>query len=95
MRALACPMGMLQNRRRICQASSSGQKQWQIVPADADEDGVFKITVARPGVYILLVHGKAGFNDAFWVSGDLIVKLGTETSIKLSQPQKSCMDSEP
>jgi hypothetical protein len=69
----------------------SEDRTWQVVLADTDEDGVFKIAVARPGVYILLAHGQAGFNDAFWVTDSFTVNLGAETVLKLSIPEKACL----
>jgi hypothetical protein len=66
-------------------------KDRQILQTEADEEGNFKIIVPRPGVYILLANGRAGFNEAFWYSLDVLVKPGTETPIKLGSPEKACV----
>jgi hypothetical protein len=73
---------------------SDKHKEWQVIRADTDEDGVFKIVVDRPGKYILLAHGQAGFNDAFWVSDDFAVKSESEISLKVSNPKEACLVSE-
>ena len=71
--------------------ASDENKDWQIVQTEADENGAFKIAVPRPGVYTLVVHGHAGFNDAFWESGLLTVTPGSVIAVKLSQPEKACL----
>jgi hypothetical protein len=62
----------------------------QVVSADADEEGNFKI-VAPPGNYILLAHGRAGFNDAAWWTS-VGVRSGEVTTLKLAHPAKACLD---
>jgi hypothetical protein len=75
------------------------KKMNQIPMADADEEGNFRITGVRPGVYDVIARGRAGFNDAFWDIGGLdsglqhiTVAAGTEITLKLSSPEKSCLD---
>jgi hypothetical protein len=73
--------------------ASAKHKDWQILTTEADENGMFKITVPHPGEYIILASGRAGFNDAFW-DGDIpgiIVNPGATTTVKLSSPAKSCL----
>jgi hypothetical protein len=65
-------------------------KASQVVFDNADEEGNFKIAVPHPGIYTLLVRGRAGFNEAFW-QDDVKVNSGVETTIKLSAPTKSCL----
>ncbi len=73
------------------QWAGSEHKEWQVVNADADEDGAFRIPLPHSGTYRLIAHGRAGFNDAFWTSDDFFVAAGSESSVKLSQPEKSCL----
>lgn len=61
--------------------------------ADADEDGIFKISDVRPAEYYIFVAGRAGFNKAFW-RGDFDVVSGKETMVKLSTPEKACLVTE-
>jgi hypothetical protein len=61
----------------------------QILYADADEEGVFKIP-AQPGTYTLVASGRAGFNEAFW-EAEVTVEPGTETTVKLPSPKKACL----
>jgi hypothetical protein len=65
-------------------------KTIQAIFADADEEGNFKIA-APPGRYVLVAHGRAGFNDAFWMNGWVTVKFGEETTVKMARPEKSCL----
>jgi hypothetical protein len=62
----------------------------QIVLANADEEGLFKVS-AGPGRYSLLIIGRAGFNDAVWLADEVSLEGGKETTIKLSSPKKSCL----
>jgi len=66
-------------------------KGHQLVSADADEEGNFKMT-APPGSYILLAQGRAGFNDAAWWA-NVAVRSGEVTTVKMATPVKSCLDS--
>ncbi|SPE17998.1 exported hypothetical protein [Candidatus Sulfotelmatomonas gaucii] len=92
--AALCRRGLLVYQNALVDTlkwASSENKDWQIVRADADEDGAFKVAIRRPGVYTLLVRGHAGFNDAFWESGPLTVTPGGEIAVKLSSPEESCL----
>jgi len=62
----------------------------QLLTADADEDGIFRITRVPAGHYTLVARGHAGTNDAFW-SSEITVKSGSAISVKLSAPEKSCL----
>jgi hypothetical protein len=66
-------------------------KARQVLSADADEKGNFKI-VAPPGSYILLTQGRAGFYDAAWWA-NVGVRSGEVLTVKLAKPVKSCLDS--
>ena len=66
-------------------------KQSQILLADADEEGNFNMPVAQPGIYTLLVFGRAGLNEALWELGDVKVAPGLETRLKVFAPKKSCL----
>ena len=70
---------------------TEGNKAHQVVNADADEEGNFKM-VAPQGNYILLAHGRAGFNDAAWWS-NVAVRSGEVSTVKLAKPAKACLDS--
>jgi len=61
----------------------------QILYADADEEGNFKIP-AQPGMYLLFASGRAGFNEAFW-EAEITVEPGTETTVKLASPKEACL----
>jgi hypothetical protein len=69
---------------------TEGNKSHQVVNAEADEEGNFKI-VAPQGSYILLAHGRAGFNDAAWWAS-VGVKSGEVVTVKLPNPAKACLD---
>jgi hypothetical protein len=67
------------------------RKADQIVFADADEEGNFKISVTPAGIYTLVARGRAGFNEALWQGGQITIDSGMETTVKLSAPEKSCL----
>lgn len=67
------------------------KKEWQVLLADADEEGKFRITVPRAGGYVLLVRGQAGFNQAAWEEVNVSVKPGVETALKLASPKEACL----
>lgn len=46
-------------------------------------------TAFAPGVYLVVVIGSAGFNDAVW-EGEVTVKPGESVTIKMSAPTKAC-----
>jgi|ERR1019366_3416257 hypothetical protein len=71
--------------------SNNGDRIWQILFADADENGVFKVTVLHPGIYTILAEGRAGFNDAFWDLKNVAVGSGVTKTVKLSRPEESCL----
>jgi len=71
-------------------------KDWQMITADADENGAFKARVPRSGRYLVVAYGRAGMNDAFWdnssgsgIGIDLVV--GATTTVKLSSPEDGCL----
>jgi hypothetical protein len=72
-------------------SSNNGDKLWQILFTDADENGLFKVTVPHPGIYTILADGRAGFNDAFWELNNVIVGPGITKTVKLSRPEESCL----
>ncbi len=65
-------------------------KGWQVLTGNADEEGVIDLSVPRPGMYRLVIRGRAGFNDAVWES-DVVVTAGAVTKLKLSSPAKACI----
>jgi len=65
-------------------------KDWQVLTGNTDEEGMIDLTVSHPGMYRLVVHGRAGFNDAVWQS-DVVVTPGAATKVKLSAPVKACI----
>lgn len=58
---------------------------------DADEEGNFSIGKIQPGVYDLVVRGRAGINDAYWLQV-VTIKAGEKTEVKLSSVEASCAD---
>jgi hypothetical protein len=68
-------------------------KSSQIVKTQSDEDGNFSASLP-PGKYHVLVRGRAGFNEGLWDSGleNVDIHPGSHAEIKLSSPDKSCLD---
>ena len=50
-------------------------------------------TAFAPGVYLIVVIGSAGYNDAVWAD-EVTVKPGETVKVKLSAPTKACLKSE-
>jgi hypothetical protein len=67
-------------------------KWWQVITAHADEKGTFRVTVHRSGTYIVVVRGRAGLNEAFWIAELVKVTPDMETVLKLSSPEIACLD---
>lgn len=69
------------------------KKTSQIIKTQSDEEGGFSASLP-PGKYHLLVRGRAGFNEALWDSGMEYVDIhpGSHVEIRLSSPDKSCLD---
>jgi len=67
-------------------------KWWQVVIGHANEEGTFRVTVHRSGTYVVVVHGRAGLNDAFWITDLVKVTPDMETVLKLSSPEIACLD---
>lgn len=65
----------------------------EIIRVQADEEGKFRLTVSRPGGYLVIAYGRAGSNEAYWAA-PTNVQTGEDTDIKLSAPVKSCLDIE-
>jgi Polysaccharide lyase family 4, domain II len=88
-----CLRGLLSYEKAVFETLNWGMEQNktnQFWSSDADEEGNFKITDVRPGEYVVVARGRAGFNDAFWQK-DITVKSGMETAFKLSKPEKACL----
>jgi hypothetical protein len=47
-------------------------------------------TAYAPGVYLIVVIGTAGYNDALW-EGEVTVEAGEIVKIKMSEPTKACI----
>ena len=59
---------------------------------DVDEEGQFSTGYnLRPGLYELVVRGRAGINDAYW-DQNVMVKAGEKTEVKMSFVRASCAD---
>lgn len=69
--------------------AEANKKQGQVVSADVDEEGRFKISHLRPGQYGVVVAGRAGIYEAWWQSTVLLTADKT-TSIKLPKPETAC-----
>lgn len=90
--SLACREELLSWDKALSQTRQwalDEKKTSQIVSTEADEEGKFSATVP-PGVYSVLVRGRAGFYEAAWLDEGISVNAGTEIAIKLPAPQKSC-----
>lgn len=75
--------------------ANAQEKSWQLISEQADEDGHFKIAVPRPGKYVVIVTGRAGFNEAVWKTEDPVtISPGEETTIKMGSPAHSCLATE-
>jgi hypothetical protein len=79
------------------QWSLEQKKPDQVLTTQADEEGNFRMTGVRPGVYDVIARGRAGFNEAFWDVGDvesglkdITVVSGREMKVKLGSPVKAC-----
>jgi hypothetical protein len=70
--------------------AKDNDKIGQVLVADADEDGQFRIARVPVGLYTVLVSGRAGMYDALWEERDVEIHPGKATSIKMSDPQKAC-----
>jgi len=66
------------------------KKAKQVLMAEGDEEGHFKVSKVPVGHYRLVARGQAGANDAYWESF-IVVKAGMATSAKLTSPGKSCL----
>jgi hypothetical protein len=49
--------------------------------------------VYAPGVYLIVVIGSAGYNDAFW-ENEVTVRPGEQIKVKMSEPTKACLRSD-
>jgi hypothetical protein len=55
------------------------------------EDGLPRgNSVFAPGLYLVIVRGSAGFNDAVWQS-EVTLRSGESLNIKLSEPARACL----
>jgi len=69
----------------------ANKKAWQVITGRADEEGHFRISVPRPGLYMMITKGRAGLNEAIW-SDDITISPGKETTVKMSSPEVACLD---
>jgi hypothetical protein len=91
---LECRRSLLdidQNLLDTQQWALDNKKIKQVLTAQGDEEGYFKITRVPAGNYRIVARGHAGANDAFWESLFVVVKSETSTSLKLIKPGKSCL----
>jgi hypothetical protein len=66
------------------------QKRDQIIQTDTDEDGNFDLA-GPPGIYTLIVKGRAGLNDAVWTRDVVKIVPGETTLLKLASPEPACL----
>ena len=88
-----CAADMLTYDKAILATLKWGEDQKkanQILTADADEEGNFKITSVTPGFYVLLARGRSGFSEGIW-SQTIKVESGREAIVKLASPEKACL----
>ncbi len=69
------------------------KKQNQIVTTQTDEDGNYSASLPV-GKYSVYVRGRAGFNESLWDTGiyNVTIQPGAHVVLKLSSPEKSCLD---
>jgi hypothetical protein len=82
--SLDCQTELLTYRKALLGTlnwATSKNKPWQIIGTETDEEGMFRVEVPRPGKYTLIVRGRAGFNEAAWISENIHVAPGTETKM--------------
>ena len=93
--ALLCRTGLLAYEKGLDGvlrwALDNPKKADQMIRADSDEEGRFKISVP-PAEYYLVVRGRAGSYEAVWEEHDLTVTSGMETNIALGSPKEACLD---
>jgi hypothetical protein len=68
-------------------------KQSQIAKTQTDEEGNFSASLPA-GKYDVYVRGRAGFNESLWDTGiyNVTIQPGAHVVLKLSSPEKSCLD---
>lgn len=88
--SVVCTKELLTYNESLLKILEWNQGKTLIVFADADEEGNFKMA-APLGRYTLIARGRAGFNDAIWISKDVEVESGKETIVKLASPEKACL----
>ena len=64
----------------------------QALTVDADEEGIFTMTLPRVGTYWLIAHGSAGSNRAIWM--EKFDVNADNMSVKLTTPIKACLSEE-
>ena len=77
---------------KVIDWASVHKKTAQLISTQTDEEGRFS-TLAPPGEYIVLVRGRAGYNEALWDTNplnDIQVGPGARVEVKLGSPTKSC-----
>jgi hypothetical protein len=63
----------------------------QVVTSETDEEGFFKIGGLKPGTYTVLVVGRAGANDGFWVE-NAVLESGKDDALKMRSPALACLN---
>lgn len=61
------------------------------VTSDTDEEGLFRVTGLKPGMYTVIVVGRAGANFSVWTR-DVSLEAGKEQALKLHSPSIACFD---
>jgi hypothetical protein len=73
--------------------TKEGNRAWQLMLGDADEEGNFAFPRVPPGKYDVLVRARAGINEAFW-SQEVWVQPGEAVTMKVASVERSCSDLE-
>jgi hypothetical protein len=63
----------------------------QVVTSETDEEGFFKIGGLKPAAYTVLVVGRAGANDGFWVE-NVALEAGKDSALKMRSPALACVN---
>jgi hypothetical protein len=69
----------------------NNREAWQANEATADEEGYFSVSATRPGRYILIAFGHAGWQNGEWES-EFTVGRDNNPNVKLAYPKEACAD---
>jgi len=71
--------------------SQENRRANEFMSVDTDEEGSFRISGVPAGIYFIVVHGRAGANEAIWSLDNISIKAGSSVSVKLPSPEEACV----